>query len=234
MIDNLEKTTIQKLDSFIGYGNPSGKYWFLGLEEGTHEDTLPLRENVAIRAEQFEDLMDLRTAQRLLQHPLEERRQFSQVWIWMSKIIRNLEGKSDWSDTSSAREYVKSKLGTLQGQSLITELLPYPVRNMHDPWPYATYFGTREKVIPERIELLRALIHKHSPTFIFAYGKVHHAFYKQLFPQGRLWEKIELSHRVSVELYPYGKTLCILTPFFGQGAIGRTEIEALCLLLSSR
>ena len=107
---------IDRVINFLGYGCPSAPVWFIGLEEGLGKansqegiDNLKARDS-------FKPIMDLHEAHKLLQEKggqidIELKKSFTQVWIWMAKIVRARRDLKDWSNVAFAKEYVRRHLG---------------------------------------------------------------------------------------------------------------------------
>src|SRR5262249_58207086 len=78
----------EKLITFLGHGNPNGPCWFIGMEEGIDERTLSLEDNIRVRLDNFDGIMDLHESLRLLGTgmigPNVPR---TQTWHWLAKIL---------------------------------------------------------------------------------------------------------------------------------------------------
>ncbi|MEO6816049.1 MAG: hypothetical protein ABI177_05055 [Edaphobacter sp.] len=87
---DLTTKEITGITSFLGYGQPDAKVWFIGLEEGLGKSTdEEARENLKRRS-CFKSVMDLREAHlNLREHQkvvdVETKTTFTQVWLFMAK-----------------------------------------------------------------------------------------------------------------------------------------------------
>jgi hypothetical protein len=99
-----------RLNEFVGYGNPDGRYWFVGMEEGREPD-LDLSFEIHIRTlwNAVEDVHDTRASLGL------DMRGPHPTWRQMSRITMKMDGRSDWSDTTAVRDYKGKKLARAEG-----------------------------------------------------------------------------------------------------------------------
>ncbi len=202
-----------KLLGHIGFGNPQGKFWFIGIEErgkGTPEE-LAWRQLF----QPIEDLISVHDRWKAFEPEyVFKARTLIPTWGTMSKIVLRLKGASNWADREAAREYQSSLLGRPNGETLLTEILPLPALSVSD-WPmayqqkWATKESYRQEVLPERIKTLRDLFEANHPRYVFCYGKGHWEHYKKVFPE------VEPALDGFVELATIGSSKVILTPFFG-------------------
>lgn len=222
---NLSLEERDRLLNFIGYGNLDAPIWFLGMEEGTGGNTDPvvIETNIRTRAEHFQPIEDLVESHRHFDYDIPSQRKFTQVWLWMAKLVRNLEGESDWQDTEKAKHYVRNNLGRRLGTTLLTELLPLPAPSI-SYWPYDQLWKTRKDyvitILPQRQTLLRNLINERRPRVVFAYGSQYHDHYRQVFERAQ-WRL--LSTKKHIEMGKTETTMAILIPFFGNGGLSHDD-----------
>ncbi len=170
----------ERLNAFVGYGNPSGRYWFVGMEEGLERGGDLARE-IRIRAtwNAVEDVHRTRASLGLGmrgRHP---------AWRSMSRIALKLDGRVDWSETAAVRDYKETRLARADGDTFLTEVMPLPSTTVGE-WPYVAPYDTREeyyeKVRPGRMALIRDFVSRYRPSYILCHGKTNWEFHKQLFP----------------------------------------------------
>lgn len=215
--------------TFMGYGNPTGPFWFVGIEERGVGDDDTLWGELRVRAEHFAQIEDLKAAQ--------EHEAFGSTfkvsdnvptWLIMSKIVRRLEGTADWSDYTAAKHYQAKHLGRSGGDTFLADLLPLAAGNV-DHWPYPGLFPSKEiyrkTVLPNRIATLRSLIEQHRPTHVFCYGKSYWEEYQAIFPKVTDYENVEQGF-AKVGRTSTG-TLVALVPFFSSYAMGHMRIDRL-------
>jgi hypothetical protein len=218
------------------------------MEEGLDESVVPLVENLRWRLEHFEQPFDTMTNH--LQAPFMPKDANdkpilpgTQTWPTMAKIARYLtEGENgvpprDWQDRDKAKHYVKTRLGTEDGETLLLELLPLPKSGLAS-WPplynerfpegLAAYWS---EMFPKRCALLKRLATiEHEPTWVICYGKGHWKCYEQIFT-GVKWTVEPIGAKAKVKKGVLGGTTVVLTPFFGMGAMSNSALAALCALL---
>ena len=154
------------------------------------------------------------------------------TWATMSKIVRRLKGLSNWSDTEQVRRYQAERLGRLDGETFLTEILPFPAWNTRD-WPANPWFETRaqyeKEVRPKRISMLRELHETYSPRYVFCYGTGNWAHHHDIFSD------------VSFEPILDGRVLLgrsrsstiVLTPFFAYYLMTNDLIDGIARALEA-
>lgn len=225
----------ETLLTHLGYGNPSGRLWFLGMEERLMGDR---DRNLRWRLDHFRHpVCDLTTHQRAFWVAGTVAK--TPTWRMMSKMARLLlENAPDWSDRDKAIDYLLRRLGTANGDTFLAELLPLPAVNLKD-WPYPDLFpGGRKQyernVLPLRLRLLRDFAEEHRPDFIVCYGSQYWDYYRVVFPLER-----ETVHRfpgekseVRLATGVWGRTRMALTPFFAPYIFPQKVLEQIPQLLS--
>jgi hypothetical protein len=220
--------------SFLGYGRTDAKVWFIGLEEGLgRSNDEEARENLKRRS-RFKTVMDLREAHLNLiedqsQVDIEAKTRFTQVWLFMAKIMLARRGYKDWSDNkgnrasilSEAKKYVRFTLGRSNGETFLTELSPIPTRRNSD-LSWMNEFKRRDQKLDRHIEArnhqLRELLNANSHALIICYGARADDFEKLLDVKWTpVTDKISKSHD--------GR--CLLLPFFGNGQMSHGVIKTL-------
>jgi hypothetical protein len=217
-----------RLLNFLGYGRLAAPYWFLGMEEGTggeKDGTKLIEQNVRIRARDFEPVMDLYTSHLLFNIDITQLQRFTPVWLWMAKLLRGLNGASDWQDVPKAKAYIRSQLGRKDGETFLTELLPLPSPSLGH-WFYASLFTSQasyhRELIPVRQQRLRTLITQYQPRIVFAYGAKYRQYYRGIFGDDG-WQPVD--ERESIVWKQANGTTFVILPFFGVGAISTAAVQ---------
>lgn len=181
----LTAAEIARLEQFAGYGNPAGKLWFIGIEEGGEgEDNLR-------RRLQFNAIEDNLRAHDLLGFPKfhTKSRVIQPTWRGMCILALALAGKN--VDRESIREYQAEHLGREGDDTFLTELYPLPKRRI-GRWPYAHLIPHypsegiyRAQLKAPRIALLRKLLSDHpcEKRLLVAYGKTCWPEFREIFPE---------------------------------------------------
>jgi hypothetical protein len=205
----------KRIEGFIGFGRRDAPVVFVGMEEGL-KDAGALDEDLLIRSGYATPVMDLKEAHRGIAGT---ERYFDPdfaprqpTWRVMADLMLRRAGNLS-PNSDDRRRYRALHLGRAHGDTLLTELLPYPHPKASD-WLYKRFgkFRTREdyvrEMLPSRIELLRGVLAESNRQLVVCYGKAHWEHYQRLF-QARTWAD-EGSFRVA----DAGITRVVLTPHF--------------------
>ena len=158
------------IDSFYGYGNYEGRYWFVGIEEAgaeTLEDNAS-RIHVWDRrgGHELEDLVEYHQALGLLDRFLGESPNIQRTWGRLIRIML--------AATASAKAREGLYIGRASGDSCLIELLPLSAKSTGEwMWggrPPLSYLLTRKAYqkycSPRRAEHIAARIREHKPTAV--------------------------------------------------------------------
>ena len=212
------------LTEFIGYGNPKGKYWFIGLEEGFSPDSessahADLRREIEIRMtwSAVEDIHHTRATVGLTM------RGGSPAWNAMSLMALKLDGDHRWR---TPVPYKETRLARLYGDTFLTELFPLPTSDHSVArWPYSSPYSQRkdyeETILPRRVKLIQDLLLRHNPQYVFCYGKGDNwKPFKQIFPgsyiqlvdrEGHYGGEVEATPRDQAQVCVIGSTTVVFT-----------------------
>lgn len=212
----LTRDHLDRLLAFKGYGNPAGRFWFLGMEEygAATVDALTRR---AKEYREIEDIACVHTNMTKLRP----------TWATMSKIVLRLNGDPNWSARQAFRAYQRDELGRHGHETFLTEVSPLPARSTAH-WPYRQFWPGREQyrrqVFPDRFAMLRGLFEQHRPPFVFCYGK---AYWQYL--QNGVFHDVRFMPMCSGKLMvgTAGRSTIVLTPFFTYYAMTNDLIEAM-------
>lgn len=222
---HLTPEEINGMSNFLGYGNLNAPYWFLGMEEGTGgATTAEIEKNMKIHAT-FSPVIDVYEAHLLYDYDMTIQNKFTPVWLQMAYIVRAMKGNADWEDINQAKEYVRFKLGRKDNETFLTELMPLPSPSLAH-WPYESVYPTRRQyeaeVLPQRQQLLRALIAEHKPRYLFAYGARNREHYKGIVEEMH-WTSLNTANLIEVGQTTH--TTVVIMPFFGNGALKRSDVR---------
>lgn len=158
----LSEREVKRLLSFVGYGDPRGRFWFVGMEEAGGGTLDELR----VRAEKFHPVDDLARVHGLVEYWMDMGKLIP-TWSAMSRLALCLGDEPRWQDREVVRAYQRERLGRIGGETFLTEVLPLPSPST-GVWPYEALFPTREAyataVLPERLRQLRELFVEHRPA----------------------------------------------------------------------
>lgn len=212
-----------RIETFIGYGKIDAPVVFIGLEEGL-SNSRALRSDL-IRRSQFEPVMDLKRAHegiagaQKLWDPVNPKSQ--PTWRPMCHLMEARGKVKGAPDRQRRKAYQALHLGRDHGQTLLTELLPYPHTHTRH-WLYRRFgrYSSRKAyekaLLPKRLGLLRRALVKHPREVIVCYGKARWPDYKQLiaetYPGKVRWVAHESAERAIV-----GKTRILLVNHLSRG-----------------
>lgn len=229
---SFEKLVRSCLYNWLGYGNLDGETWFIGTEEGGAEiwrhATQTLESSLKHR-KQFSLSMDFKTVwEDIYGIPLQSFKGPC-VWRYMAAYLLSLDGYQ--INTERVNNYVfgEKKLGALNSNHFMCELLPLPKRSKNDIQDYKSIWKTVEayhyEVIPKRFELIKDTITKNTNVLtIVSYERLLTERLLRYFSKD---VKLEDQWRYKKELYSIyriningGRQVILLTtPFFGNGCI---------------
>jgi hypothetical protein len=219
----------KRIERFIGFGRVDAPVVFLGMEEGLRNPD-ELDEDLATRSKYATPVLDLKEAHRGIagteRYFDPDRAPRQPTWRVMADLMLRREGNH--SPTGhDRRRYRALRLGRSTGDSLLTELLPYPHPKASD-WLYQRFgrYETRaayeRAMMPERSRLLRRVLAEAPRELVVCYGKAHWSHYRDLFP-GTHWDDMA-EFRVGRS----GDTRIVLTSHFsGRGFNTDQQLAAL-------
>ena len=193
-----------RLVNFKGYGTPAGKYWFIGMEEGLERGG-DLQHELEVRAtwNEVEDVHVTRSSLGLTmvgRHP---------TWYAMARMALKLDENEGWASSAFSKPYKEQRLGRLDGDTFLIEILPLPATRAHE-WPYSAPFDTREEyevaIRPARLNMIRNLMSQYSPRIVFCHGATNWESCRTMFPG----EYVELLSG-DIQVARVGSTVVVLT-----------------------
>lgn len=119
--------------------------------------------------------------------------------------------------------YQADRLGRRDGDTLLTELLPYP-HSDSGQWLYSNIsrFSTREsytrEMLPARLDHLRAVLSGGQAKLVVAYGKSHWDAFRELAP-GAVWKSVG-----PYDISKDGERTFLLAPHFSTAAFN-TDVD---------
>lgn len=247
MTDHFENLPIDKqndlvdpcLYNWLGYGNPNGKIWFIGTEEGGAEiwrfKTQTAESSLLIRSN-FELQMDFIHVWDELYGIDLSRFKGPTVWKFMAAFILSYENQDVNPESVYKYIFLDKKLGRMDSDHFLGELLPLPKIKKNEIRPYgAIYKNVKDywkKVLDNRFNIISDTLEKNENVKLIV------SYEKDL--SKRLIEKFSIdcgkqaiydeSKREQIyTLYTLqfsGRPVFLLTtPFFGQGRISYEGIR---------
>jgi hypothetical protein len=165
--------------NFFGYGNYHSKYWFIGMEEGGGNSIKEVNRRLNAWEKrgklELEDVAEYHFAIGIPEH-FRDPAKLQPTWNKLIRILLSAEGQA--GATEDVREYQKSSLGRLNGESCLLELLPLPSPST-GKWLYGQhsslpYLKTRklysETCTPFRAAHIRSRIDDFKPKAVVFYS----------------------------------------------------------------
>jgi len=205
----------ERIETFIGFGRRDAPIVFIGMEEGLRSRD-ELGGDLLIRSSYDRPIMDLKEAHRGLagteRYFDPDRAPVQRTWRVMADLMLRRGGVTDPSK-EDRRRYQALRLGRSDGETLLTELLPYPSPGVND-WLYERFarYNTREtytaEMMPLRLNLIRGVLAEAPRELVVCYGKTHWSQYERLFPD------IEWRTKDMYRVGEGANTRIVLTPHF--------------------
>jgi hypothetical protein len=180
-----------RIERFVGFGREDAPVVFIGMEEGLRRID-GLDEDLAIRSTYKTPIMDLKEAHKGIAGTENyfdpDRAPRQPTWRVMADIMLRRKHPSQTPTGAQRRRYRALHLGRSDGDSLLTELLPYPHPKRTD-WLYKRFgrYDAREDyegaLLPERRALLRSVIGASKRDFVVCYGKGNWEQFQDLFDE---------------------------------------------------
>jgi len=212
---------LRLLNEFKGFGEPSGKIWFIGIEEAGVWSKDPNEFKIEIEGYRNSGGFRYNDGNDSLN---------SSVYVTISKIMSVLNGNGiDW------RAYRKLNLFREGSDVFQMNLFPLGKKRVVD-WPehYKAAFGygkeDYERYISDvkttRFQMLEDFWKKYSPEATTCFGKTYWSEFQELL---KLNGQPEIYENECMLIYR--KERVILTPFFGNGHMGADRIQTLVKIL---
>lgn len=184
--------------TFYGYGNYSGPYWFVGMEEAGGDSFEEVeRRLVAWSGRGQRELEDVASFHKAIGHDelFQEHPPLQRTWSKLMRII--LSAERDEVDREKLREYQRDSLGRLEGQSCLIELFPLPSPSTAH-WMYAEHStlhhlasrkAYHEHYVKPRIEHIRESIKWHKPKAVIFYSTTFHDLWRCIVEPSYIFEE---------------------------------------------
>ncbi len=210
------------LHQFIGYGSPTAKLVFLGLEEGGDDSTYD-----AVRGEFCELGASHRKEDR---NALDEIR--TQVWTYQAAFALGLlDGRQVSRADALVKHYRNWHLATFPGNTLLTEWSPYRRRSLshttiYDSMPSDEKEHAR-RLFAARHQRMRRHFGETKPRYVLCYGKAYWSQYEEFWsPIVSQWQNEPGVRSLRLARLPWGGVVA-LTPFFGNGQMSYAKLNAI-------
>ena len=174
---------------FYGYGNYTGKYWFVGMEEGGGDSFQEIEKRLAIWSQrggcELEDVAEYHIALGIT-YPFAPTAKLQPTWSKLIRVLLSAEGYSALKE--DVRAYQRHYLGRKSGESCLLELLPLPSPSTSD-WLYAQYSQLkyltdretyRHYFMPKRIRHIKERIRQYKPKAVIFYSFSYRSYWAEI------------------------------------------------------
>ncbi|QSJ16248.1 hypothetical protein JYQ62_31605 [Nostoc sp. UHCC 0702] len=179
----------KRIETFYGYGNYQGNYWFIGMEEagGDFQD---VNHRINIWAKRGEKEIDDVAEYHInmgCADGFQPRAVIQSTWKGLIRIVLSSEGKEN-IDLEDIRQYQIYNLGRKDKETCLLELLPLPspsiknwIFNKHTQLAYLSDRAAYEKhCLDKRINHIAQKIKEHQPKGVVFYGKLYEYSWRKI------------------------------------------------------
>jgi hypothetical protein len=179
----------KRIETFYGYGNYQGKYWFIGMEEagGDFQDVNHRINIWANRGKkEIDDLAEYHIAMGWTAG-FEEGAPIQPTWKGLIRTVLSAEAKEN-IETQNIRKYQIYELGRENQATCLLELFPLPSPSLHH-WIYGqyshiAYLRSRQTYedyyLDMRINHIANRIREHKPKGVIFYGKLYEYSWRKI------------------------------------------------------
>ena len=172
------------IETFYGYGNFQGKYWFIGMEEaGVDFEDINNRVNIwSQRGQQeIEDVAEYNIDVGAWDERLQP------TWNKLIRIVLSAKGNEN-INIDNVRKYQFNELGRIGKETCLLELLPLPSPSL-EHWIYKdhsrlSYLIDRNQYekhyLEKRINKISEKIKEHQPKAVVFYGTGYEYYWRKI------------------------------------------------------
>jgi hypothetical protein len=225
----------QFIHTFYGLGTYSGKYWFIGMEEGGGNSFDEVSNQVSIWQEfgkqELDDIAEFHFRINMAEY-FTDPVKIQKTWGQLARIILSSQGKS--ATASDVKTYQRDMLGRKNSETCLLELLPLQSPNLstwhYDQWSNLKILKSRATYtkfcLPWRCEYILSKILDYRPRVVVFYSYS----YKEL------WKKIagpdvHFTEEAGVRLGTAGNTLFLIIKHPALRGIRNTYFESVGSLI---
>lgn len=185
----MNRADFEVLKKFVGFGNPNGKYWFIGIEEASGWE---IEDKITLEAYGKQIVpVEPRRIQSDETKLTKEGKRFTRIYDYMSYFVLASSGKA--SDPEACKKYRNEVLLQKHGEEFQANLYPLGKRSVSH-WnddcsritgckSRAAYYDEIEK---ERFTLLCNKWKEYGPTITICFGKSCWDKFEKAFPPERM------------------------------------------------
>lgn len=226
------------LYNWLGYGNLNGAIWFIGTEEGGAEiwrcKTISLEESLNLRKD-FKIQMDFKEVwENKYGIPLDSFKG-PNVWRYMAAFLLNIDNKEATKSKIQDYVFVDKKLGEVNSNHFLCELLPLPKISKNNVSPFNDIWSSiseyYNEVLINRFGLINNILYENKNVkLIIAYEYMladlmldYFSNEYELVSEWKYKEEIYILYKIN--LGNDREVFLLKTPFFGNGRISYSGIS---------
>lgn len=174
----------KRVDTFYGYGNYKGNYWFIGMEE-RGEDFQDIEKRMNIWSNRGKCEIDDVAEYHIDMGTWDENIQ--PTWNKLIRIVLSAKGTGN-IDIEDVRKYQINELARKDKETCLLELLPLPSPSL-EHWMYGehsklTFLSNRDTYenycLEKRINHISQRIKEHQPKAVVFYGMGYEYFWRRI------------------------------------------------------
>jgi hypothetical protein len=220
------------LYNWLGYGQVNSPIWFMGMEEGGAEvwrnKTKTLKQSLEIRSK-FSIQMDFQNVWEDLYRVELDSFKGPTVWRFMAAFLLELENSQVNAATINDFLFSSKKLGRVDSNHFLAELLPLPKPSRASIEPYQSIWKSvlsyEDDVKEKRFKLIKEMLIKNlNVNIIVSYDRnlteMIYKYFSINVEKTENWKfNKEQYYLHEFNLTDDRKILLLVTPFFGNGQI---------------
>lgn len=174
----------ERVDTFYGYGNYEGHYWFIGMEE-RGEDFQDIEKRINIWSNRGKCEIDDVAEYHIDMETWDEKRQ--PTWDKLIRIVLSAKGTGN-INIQNVRKYQINELARKDKETCLLELLPLPSPSL-EHWIYGeysklTFLSNRDTYenycLEKRINHISHRIKEHQPKAVVFYGIGYKYYWRKI------------------------------------------------------
>lgn len=219
------------MNSFYGYGNYAGKYWFIGMEEGGGNSFEEIEKRLTawdkLGRYELEDIFEYHQEVGVLKYFGNDAK-LQSTWSRLIRILLSCQGQE--ISNEKVKLYQANNLGRKLGDSCLIELLPLPSPSANQ-WRYAQFsellsLSSRKNYekhcFPYRIKHIQERIAHYKPQNVVFYGVKYAVHWQQI--ANTLFKPIQLD-KFQTQLAKNSTTTFVMIPHPTSRGISNTYFE---------
>lgn len=184
-------------NTFYGYGDYQGTYWFIGMEEGGGNSYEEINNRLTVwdrhGRRELEPLhtfhQDICMGEYFQMPPKRQPTWNKLIRVLLSATAPDWDSKTAQLQGKAVQDYQIHKFGHIPGQDCLIELFPLPSPSTNH-WIYADHISKlsqlkdrksyRKHYLPMRVPHIKERIHQYNPAVVVFYGLSYRRYWEQI------------------------------------------------------